>query len=118
MSNLATARWNPSAGLSGLTVFMVYGFVLIYLRDFAPGAEQWAAKYSIGKHFVVAHPSVSERTRRGIAALSLVGLLMPFGILAEILLSASPIFALLGGLSVLLSFTWAGFASLKGALAR
>jgi hypothetical protein len=31
--------------------FMAYGFLLIYLRDFAPGKEEWANSYSIGKHF-------------------------------------------------------------------
>jgi len=30
---------------------MVCGFVVIYLRDFAPNAEEWANSYSIGKHF-------------------------------------------------------------------
>ena len=31
--------------------FMLYGFLLIYLRDFAPNAKEWAESYSIGKHF-------------------------------------------------------------------
>ena len=30
---------------------MAYGFLLIYLRDFAPGKEEWINSYSIGKHF-------------------------------------------------------------------
>ena len=31
--------------------FMMYGFVLIYLRDFAPDKAQWIADYAVGKHF-------------------------------------------------------------------
>jgi hypothetical protein len=32
-------------------LFMAYGFLLIYLRDFAPGKEEWVNSYSIGKYF-------------------------------------------------------------------
>ena len=42
---------NLAAGFLFLAAFMVYGFVLIYLRDFAPGKEAWIAQYSMGKHF-------------------------------------------------------------------
>ena len=42
---------NISTGFLFLAGFMVYGFVLIYLRDFAPGKEQWITDYAIGKHF-------------------------------------------------------------------
>ena len=45
------AKLNISAGLLFMAAFMLYGFVLIYLRDFAPGKEQWIAEYSVGKHF-------------------------------------------------------------------
>mgnify|MGYP001590107275 CR=1 FL=1 len=34
---------NLAAGFLFLTAFMVYGFVLIYWRDFAPGKEAWIA---------------------------------------------------------------------------
>jgi hypothetical protein len=27
---------------------MLYGFILIHLRDFAPGKEQWLADYAVG----------------------------------------------------------------------
>jgi hypothetical protein len=112
---------------------MVYGFVLIYLRDFAPGAEEWAANYGIGRHFesrlahvhgalfsllnvvmgiVLAHIHVGARSRAGIAALSLIGLLMPLGIVAELLLGAPPYLVLVGALSILASFSWAGVAAL------
>jgi hypothetical protein len=29
-----------------MALFMAYGFLLIYLRDFAPGKEQWIADYT------------------------------------------------------------------------
>jgi len=133
MKTLSSGRWNLSVGLLGLAAFMVYGFVLIYLRDFAPGHEQWAADYGIGTHFearlahvhgalfsvlnlvmglVVPTLLVSERSRAGIAGLSLAGLLMPTGILAEIFFGA-PLLVLVGGLAILASFAWAGVAALR-----
>ena len=42
---------NIVAGLVVLAAFMFYGFVLIYLRDFAPDKEAWIASYGAGKHF-------------------------------------------------------------------
>ena len=42
---------NIAAGFLFLAAFMLYGFVLIYLRDFAPGKEAWIADYAVGKHF-------------------------------------------------------------------
>lgn len=134
MKALASGRWNLSVGLLGLAAFMVYGFVLIYLRDFAPGHEQWAADYGIGKHFearlahvhgalfsvlnlvmglVVPKLQVSDRSRGWIAGLAIAGLLMPTGILAEVLFGAPPILVLVGGVAILVSFAWAGFAALK-----
>jgi len=136
MKALASGRWNLSAGLLGLALFMVYGFILIYLRDFAPGAEQWAADYGIGKHFearlahvhgalfsllnlamglVISRLNVGERSRAGIAGLALAGLLMPLGIVAELLLGAPPYMVLVGALAILGAFGWAGVAALKGA---
>lgn len=41
---------NLSAGFLFMAGFMVYGFVPIYLRDFAPGKEEWIAAYAIGGH--------------------------------------------------------------------
>jgi hypothetical protein len=42
---------NIAIGFLTMGFFMAYGFLLIYLRDFAPGKEAWANSYSIGKHF-------------------------------------------------------------------
>ncbi len=134
MKALASGRWNLSVGLLGLAMFMVYGFVLIYLRDFAPDHAQWAADYGIGKHFesrlahvhgalfsllnlvmgmVLSHLHVSERSRAGIAGLTLAGLLMPLGIVAELLLGAPPYLVLVGALAILGAFSWAGVAALE-----
>ena len=38
-------------GFLTMGAFMAYGFLLIYLRDFAPGKAEWVASYSSGKHF-------------------------------------------------------------------
>ncbi len=134
MSRLSSGRLNLAAGLLGLAAFMVYGFVLIYLRDFAPGAEQWAADYGIGVHFEsrLAHVhgalfsllnvvlasalgqlTIGERSRASIAALGLAGLLMPLGIVAEILFGAPPVMVLVGAASILAAFLWAGVAALR-----
>jgi hypothetical protein len=138
MTNLASGRWNLSIGLLGLAVFMVYGFVLIYLRDFAPNAAQWAADYGIGTHFesrlahvhgalfsvlnvvmglAVTKLHVGERSRAAIAGLAIAGLLMPAGIVAELLLGAPPLLVLVGALAILASFSWAGVAALKAPVA-
>ncbi|MBK6454252.1 MAG: hypothetical protein KBF50_10050 [Steroidobacteraceae bacterium] len=76
--------------------FMVFGFVLIYLRDFAPGKEQWIAEYAVGKHFE--------------SRLALAGMLMPVGILAEVLPGAPLLFVLIGGISMVVAIAWFGVA--------
>jgi len=104
-------KFNIAAGLWFLAGFMVYGFVLIYLRDFAPGKEQWVADYAIGKHFEsrLAHVHgnlfallnvligylllrlpVAGAQGRWIAALALAGMLMPLGILSEVWFGVPP----------------------------
>ena len=122
---------NIAIGFLTMGVFMAYGFLLIYLRDFAPGKEDWIANYGLGVHFEsrLAHvhgnlfaflnilvgylllrfadilPNVKT-----ISWLSLIGLLMPLGILAEIYLGASPIFVLLGAIAMTSAVVWLGIA--------
>lgn len=48
---MRTGKWNIVAGLLFLAGFMAYGFILIYMRDFAPDKAEWIAAYSSGKHF-------------------------------------------------------------------
>jgi hypothetical protein len=122
---------NIAAGLLFMASFMLFGFVLIYLRDFAPGKEQWIADYSVGKHFEsrLAHVHgnlfaflnivvgylllrlpFQERTAKCVSWLSLAGMLMPVGILAELLFGGPPAFVLIGAASMIASVTWLGIA--------
>ena len=83
---------NTAAGLLFMARFIVFGFMLIYLRDFAPGKMPWIAEYAVGKHFE--------------SRLALAGILMPVGILAEVLLGAPPVFVLIGGISMVVAIAW------------
>jgi hypothetical protein len=119
------------AGLLLMAGFMVFGFVLIYLRDFAPGKAQWIADYAVGKHFEsrLAHVHgnlfaflnigvgylllrlpLHNSTRKWVSWLALAGMLMPVGILAEVVLGAPPLFVLIGAASMVASVTWLGIA--------
>ena len=125
---------NIAIGFLTMGLFMAYGFLLIYLRDFAPGKEDWIASYSSGKHFEsrLAHVhgnlfaflniligylllrfQSQLASARAISWLALAGLLMPLGILAEVYLSAPPIFVLLGAIAMTASVVWLGFAFYK-----
>jgi len=115
-------------------LFMAYGFLLIYLRDFAEGKDAWVNSYSIGKHFetrlahvhgnlfaflniVIGYLLVqfSDRLKnvKVISWLAMIGLLMPLGILAEVYLSAPPIFVLIGAISITASVIWLGISFFK-----
>lgn len=129
---MKSGRYNLATGLLAIALFMIYGFVLIYLRDFAADKDAWAASYSTGKHFesrlahvhgalfalinivlgVVIPRLPGERTRKGVAWLGLIGLLMPTGILAEVYFGAPPVLVLVGGVSIFVGMAWAGVAAL------
>lgn len=125
---------NIAVGFLTMGVFMAYGFLLIYLRDFAPGKEDWIANYGLGVHFESRLAHVHGNlfaflniligylllrfkddlaNVKTISWLSLIGLLMPLGILAEIYLGASPIFVLLGAIAMTASVVWLGIAFFK-----
>ena len=125
---------NIAIGFLTMGAFMAYGFLLIYLRDFAPGKEAWAANYSNGKHFearlahvhgnlfaflniligyLLLHFKDQLKNARVISWLALAGLLMPLGILAELYLGATPIFVLLGAIAMTTSVIWLGISFLK-----
>jgi len=132
---MKTGRFNAGVALIMMSGYMVYGFLLIYLRDFAPDKEAWVASYSVGKHFearlahvhgnlfallnlalafvLVRLTSASDRARTAIAALGLAGLLMPAGILGEVYLGLSPIFVLIGAFAMTASVGLAGVVSLR-----
>jgi hypothetical protein len=126
---------NIAIGFLTMGAFMLYGFLLIYLRDFAPGKEQWIADYGVGKHFearlahvhgnlfallnvglgfVLARVRGLERQRAIAAVLGLVGLLMPTGILMEVYLGAPPIFVLIGAVAMTVSVALSGVLALRG----
>ncbi|PKN83113.1 MAG: hypothetical protein CVU47_00465 [Chloroflexi bacterium HGW-Chloroflexi-9] len=128
-ASLSTGAHNIGAGLIFLAGFMVMGFVLIYLRDFAPDAEEWAASYAEGTHFetrlahvhgalfslvniviglLLPHMPGTVGQRSAIGGLTLAGLLMPLGILAEVLFGLPPILVIVGGVSILAGTLLAG----------
>lgn len=125
---------NIAIGFLVMGVFMLYGFLLIYLRDFAPDKQAWVDSYSSGKHFearlahvhgnlfaflnvVVGYLLLHFRERlRHVAAISwlaITGLLMPMGILAEVYLGAPPVFVLIGALAMTTSVIWLGMSFFK-----
>ncbi|MBK6489192.1 MAG: hypothetical protein IPF98_20610 [Gemmatimonadetes bacterium] len=128
---MRTGKWNIAAGLLFLSGFMLFGFVLIYLRDFGPDKAEWIAAYATGAHFEarLAHVHgnlfaflnvaigylllrlpIAPTSTRWISWMSLFGMLMPVGILAELLIGAPPVFVLLGGISMVIAVAWLGVA--------
>lgn len=129
-----TGKNNISIGFLTMGFFMAYGFLLIYLRDFAPGKTEWIAEYGIGKHFearlahvhgnlfaflnivigfLLVHFSGKLRNAKSISWLSLTGILMPLGILAEIYFGAPPIFVLIGAAAMTSAVIWLGISFYK-----
>lgn len=125
---------NIAIGFLTMGLFMVYGFLLIYLRDFATGKEEWIQSYSTGKHFEVRLAHVHGNlfaflnvvigylllqfqnkinNAKFISRLALTGILMPLGILAEVYLSFNPIFVLIGAIAMTSSVVWLGISFLK-----
>ncbi|MGB4865114.1 MAG: hypothetical protein WBP38_04380 [Hyphomicrobium sp.] len=128
---MSHGKINIVTGLLFLAAFMLYGFVLIYLRDFAPGKEAWIASYTTGKHFEsrLAHVHgnlfsflnvmigylllrlpVKGQQAKWISWLGLAGMLMPIGILSEVMFGAPPALVLIGGISIVASMVWLGVA--------
>ena len=125
---------NIVIGLFIMAGFMLYGFLLIYLRDFAPNAAQWAAAYGNGKHFEarLAHVhgnlfgflniligyllfrlDLTAKQKTLVSWTGITGLLMPIGIVMELLLKAPPYFVLVGAVSMTASVFLLGVFVLK-----
>ena len=125
---------NIAIGFLTMGFFMLYGFLLIYLRDFAPGKEEWANSYSIGKHFetrlahvhgnlfaylniligyLLLHFRGKLQNIKTISWLALTGLLMPIGILSEVYFGLPPALVLIGAMAMTASVIWLGFAFFK-----
>ena len=125
---------NMAVGFLVMGLFMIYGFILIYLRDFAPGKEEWANSYSIGKHFesrlahvhgnlfaflniligyLLLHFNDKLNNVKSISWLALTGLLMPIGILSEVYFGLPPVLVLIGAIAMTASVIWLGVSFLK-----
>ena len=125
---------NIAIGFLTMGFFMAYGFLLIYLRDFAPDKEAWVNSYSIGKHFEsrLAHVhgnlfaflniligyllmrfQAQLSNVKTISWLALTGLLMPIGILSEVYFGLPPALVLVGAIAMTASVLWLGVSFLK-----
>jgi len=125
---------NIAIGFLTMGFFMAYGFLLIYLRDFAPGKQEWVDSYSIGTHFesrlahvhgnlfaflniligyLILHFRGILQHVKAISWLALAGLLMPIGILAEVYFGFPPAFVLIGAIAMTASVVWLGIAFLR-----
>lgn len=125
---------NIAIGFLTMGFFMAYGFLLIYLRDFAPGKEDWINSYSTGKHFetrlahvhgnlfaflniLIGYLLLRFKDKlahiTSISWLALIGLLMPIGILSEVYFGFPPIFVLIGAVAMTVSVIWLGVSFWK-----
>ncbi|MEQ8413005.1 MAG: hypothetical protein RIF36_12730 [Imperialibacter sp.] len=125
---------NIAIGFLTMGFFMAYGFLLIYLRDFAPGKEEWVNSYSIGKHFETRLAHVhgnlfaflniligylllrfgdNLKNVKAVSWLALTGLLMPIGILSEVYFGLPPALVLVGAIAMTASVVWLGLAFLN-----
>ena len=127
-------RHNIAFGFLFMGLFMGYGFLLIYLRDFSPGKEAWIAGDGNGPHFesrlahvhgnlfaflnivigfLLLRSAMPAKLHRTVAWLALLGMLMPVGILLEIYLHMSPIFVLIGAVLIVLAVVLIGLYFLR-----
>jgi len=134
MSDSTVGKWNIGIGLALMVLFMLYGFFLIYMRDFAPGREAWIAGSNVSPHFEArlahAHGNlfsllnivfgslllwlpVRKRRAQWISVLALAGLLMPIGILTEIYLGLPPVLVLIGAVSITVATALFAFELVK-----
>ena len=122
---------NIAIGFLIMGGFMLYGFLLIYLRDFAPDKEAWVDSYSVGKHFesrlahvhgnlfavlnviigyLLLHFHGTLNHSKAISCLAMAGMLMPVGILAEVYLGVPPALVLVGAIAMTASVIWLGIS--------
>ena len=125
---------NIAFGFLFLGLFMGYGFLLVYLRDFSSDRLDWIAAYAEGDHFlsrsahvhgtlfsilniVIGYLLLHYRHHlvsvRAISYLAMIGLFMPVGMLAEVYFRIPPFLTLLGAGAMVLSVLWCGFSFLN-----
>ena len=126
-------KTNIATGLIFMAGFMLYGFVLIYMRDFAPGKEEWIAGANNGIHFeaklahvhgnlfallnilfgfLLMYLPISDRKAKIISWTLLAGMLMPLGIMAEFLLGLPPYLVIVGAISMIVGTLYFGITVL------
>ncbi len=125
---------NIAIGFLIMGGFMIYGFLLIYLRDFSPNKAEWISSYGNGKHFesrlahvhgnlfaflniLIGYLLIQFRDNikhvKFISWIALTGLLMPLGILSEVYFGISPILVIIGSIAMIVSVLWLGFAFIQ-----
>ncbi len=129
---------NIKTGLWVMSGFMLYGFYLIYARDFAPDKAEWIANNAVTPHFearlahvhgnlfsllnivfglVLMNVKMPENIAKWASWTALGGLLMPFGILGELYLGLPPYFVVIGAISILVAAVLMAIGAGKGAQA-
>lgn len=129
-----TGKWNIGIGLWVMAAFMLYGFYLIYARDFAPDREAWIAAYNVSPHFEarLAHVHgnlfaflnitfgylllrlpVGGAQAKWISGLALTGMLMPIGILTEVYFGFPPYLVIIGATAIVIAAAWLGLAVMR-----
>ena len=127
-------KLNIGLGLIFLAGFMIYGFALIYMRDFAQGKADWIAGANDGVHFeaklahvhgnlfallnillgfLLMYLEIPAKKAKIISWLLLAGMLMPVGIMSEFLFGAPPIFVMIGAISIITGIIYFGIVILK-----
>lgn len=125
---------NIAIGFLTMGFFMAYGFLLIYLRNFAPGKEEWINTDSLGEHFetrlahvhgnlftflniligyLLLHYQSQLKNTKMISWLALIGLLMPIGILTEVYFGLPLALVLVGAIAMTTSVVWLGISFLR-----
>lgn len=123
---MLTSKADVATGFAFLVRLMPHRFVLILLRNFPPGKEQRVADYAEGAQFeswlaqvhgnlfarldIAVWPALSRapdtRTGHWKSGLALLGLLIPLGILADVLFGGAPTLVMTGGISVVAAMIW------------
>jgi hypothetical protein len=125
---------NITNGFLTMGLFIAYGFLLIYLSDFAPNTKEWADSYSSGKHlesilahvhgnlfaflnimmgYLLLHFKDKIKNTAVISWLALTGLLMPIGILSQVYFGLPPVLVLVGAIAMSTSVVWMGISFLN-----
>ena len=124
---------NIAVGLLFMAGFMIYGFALIYLRDFAPDKAAWIAGANDGIHFeaklahvhgnlfallnilfgfLLMYLAVPDKKAKIISWALLAGMLMPLGIMSEFLIGVPPYLVVVGAISMIVGTLYFGIVVL------